>query len=179
MDTMLKRKTQPISSETARIYEKMIPARSDLREIKKYIDFSFIYNEVKEHYDPYVGRPSEDPVRLIKAEFLKTKYQLAGDEELLAEISDRASFRDFLNIDLDETLWNRTTLVKFRQKLGLQLIDKLLAEVIKLCADYNMLSGKHEVFDGTSTKARARIVGNRDNIYVEAIDSDSKKNCKS
>lgn len=176
---MLSKKTQPISAETARIYNIMIPARSDLRKIKKYIDFNFIYQEVKEHYDPYIGRPSEDPVRLIKAEFLKTKYNLAGDDELLVEISDRASFRDFLQIDLNESLWDRTTLVKFRQKLGPELIDKLLARVIKLCGDYGMIGGEHEVLDGTNTKARARIVGSRDKIYVDTSDGDSKKNFKS
>lgn len=176
---MLSKKTQPISTETARIYNIMIPERSDLREIKKYIDFDFVYQEVKEHYDPYIGRPSEDPVRLIKAEFLKIKYNLAGDDELLAEISDRASFRDFLEIDLDESLWDRTTLVKFRQKLGPELIDKLLAKVIKLCADHGMIGGEHEVLDGTNIKARARIVGSRDNIYVDTPDNNSKKNIKS
>lgn len=176
---MLSRKTQPISTETARVYNIMIPERSDLPEIKKHLDFSFIYQEVKEHYDPYIGRPSEDPVRLIKAEFLKIKHNLTGDEELLAEISDRASFRDFLEIDLDEPLWDRTTLVKFRQKLGPELIDKLLARVINLCSDHGMIGGEHEVLDGTNTKARARIVGNRDNIYVETADNDSKKNFKS
>lgn len=145
----------------------MIPERSDLREIKKHVDFSFIYDEVEQHYDPYLGRPSEDPVRLVKAEFLKIKYQLVGDDELLAEISDRASFRDFLDIDLNESLWDRTTLVKFRQKLGAHVIDKLLDKVIQLCKDNNMVGGQHEVIDGTNTKARARIVGTRDNIYVE------------
>lgn len=172
---MMSKKTQPISAETARIYDIMIPKRSDLREIKKYIDFSFVYQEVKGNYDPYIGRPSEDPVRLIKAEFLKIKYNLAGDDELLAEISDRASFRDFLEIDLDESLWDRTTLVKFRQKLGFKLIDKLLANVIKLCADHGMIGGKHEVLDGTNTKARARIIGSRDNIYVDINDESLKK----
>jgi transposase len=172
---MLNRKTNPISEESARIYNIMIPHRSDLRQIKEYVDFSFIYDEVKDYYDPYIGRPSEDPVRLIKAELLKIKYNLAGDDELLAEISDRASFRDFLDIDLEEELWDRTTLVKFRQKVGSQVIDKLLANVIKLCAEHNMIGGKHEVIDGTNTKARARIVGNRDNIYIEEPGNDSKK----
>jgi hypothetical protein len=175
---MLSKKTQSISEETASIYNKMIPKRSDLREIKKYVDFSFIYDDVKEHYDPYIGRPSEDPIRLIKAEFLKIKYNIVGDDELLAEISDRASFRDFLEIDLNEPLWERTILVKFRQKLGLELIDKLMIKVIELCTDHNMIGGNHEVFDGTNTKARARIIGDRDNIYIETMNNDSKKNFK-
>jgi transposase len=176
MIVMLTRKTNPISEESARIYSIMIPDRSDLRQTKEYVDFNFVYDEVKDYYDPYIGRPSEDPVRLIKAELLKIKYNLAGDDELLAEISDRASFRDFLDIDLEEGLWDRTTLVKFRQKVGPKVINKLLANVIELCAEHNMIGGKHEVIDGANTKARARILGTRDDIYIEKPDDDSKKN---
>lgn len=156
----------------------MIPQRSILREIKKYVNFDFIYTEVTEFYDPYLGRPSEDPVRLIKAELLKVMYNLQGDEELLAEISDRASFREFLDIELDEPLWDRSTLVKFRRKLGPKLTEKLLINVIELCEKHNMLGKKHEVIDGTNVKARARIVGERDNIYIEKSNDDSKKNSK-
>jgi transposase len=175
---MLRRKTQPISEETIKIYNKMIPQRSILPEIKKHVDFSFIYNEVKDYYALYIGRPSEDPVRLIKAELLKTMYSLDGDDELLAEISDRASFRDFLDIDLDEQLWDRSTLVKFRQKLGPDLTDKLLTKVIEFCKKHNMIGGQHEVIDGTNVKARARILGSRDNIYLDDAEQDSKKNSK-
>jgi len=172
---MLSRKTQQLSDESIRIYNIMIPQHSDLRKIKENIDFSFIYDEVSQFYDSYLGRPSEDPVRLVKAEFLKVKYNLVGDNELLSAISDRASFRDFLDINIEESLWDRTTLVKFRQKISPHIIEKLLTKVIDICTDYNMVGGSHEVIDGTNTKANARIVGNRDNIYVEENISDSKK----
>ena len=162
---MLSRKTQQLSDESIKIYNIMIPQRSDLREIKRNIDFSFIYNEVFQFYDPYLGRPSEDTVRLVKVEFLKIKLNLIGDGELLSQISDRASFREFVDINIEEDLWDGTTLVKFRQKVGPHIIEKLLAKVIEICTDYNMVGGSHEVIDGTNTKARARIVGNRDNIY--------------
>lgn len=46
MVIMLSRKTNPISDETARIYNIMIPDRSDLRRIKEYVNFSFIYDEL-------------------------------------------------------------------------------------------------------------------------------------
>lgn len=176
MMVMLRRKSQSLSHDSIIVYNKMIPSNSILREIKKWIDFSFIYEEVKDFYAPYLGRPSEDPVRLIKAELLKVMFNIKGDDELLSEISDRASFREFLDIDLDETLWDRTTLVKFRKKLGSHLTEKLLLNVIALCDEHELIGGKHEVIDGTNVKARARIVGDRDNIYVESTNVELKKN---
>ena len=46
--------------------EDLVPEDSLFRKIDKYIDFSFIYDEVKDLYCEYNGRPSIDPVVLYK-----------------------------------------------------------------------------------------------------------------
>ena len=46
--------------------EQIVPQNSLFRKIDKYIDFSFIYEEVKDLYCKDNGRPSIDPVVLFK-----------------------------------------------------------------------------------------------------------------
>ena len=46
--------------------EDLVPEDSLYRKIDKYIDFSFIYDEVKDLYCEDNGRPSIDPVVLFK-----------------------------------------------------------------------------------------------------------------
>ena len=46
--------------------EDLVPENHILRDIDKAIDFSFIYDEVKELYCEDNGRPSIDPVVLFK-----------------------------------------------------------------------------------------------------------------
>ena len=45
--------------------EELIPKDHLLRKIKKEIDFDFVYEEAREYYSA-IGRPSIDPVCLIK-----------------------------------------------------------------------------------------------------------------
>ena len=51
--------------------EQLVPEDSLYRKIDKYIDFSFIYDEVKHLYCEYNGRPSIDPVALFKLVFIE------------------------------------------------------------------------------------------------------------
>lgn len=46
--------------------EDLVPAEHMLRKIERAIDWSFIYELVEDKYSPDNGRPSIDPVTLIK-----------------------------------------------------------------------------------------------------------------
>jgi len=52
--------------------EDLVPEGHFLRKVEKAVDFSFIYNEVRNLYCPDNGRPGIDPVILVK--YLLDKY---------------------------------------------------------------------------------------------------------
>jgi len=52
----------------------LVPANHLLRQIDKAIDWSFIYELVEDKYSANEGRPSMDPVTLIKLPFLQYLY---------------------------------------------------------------------------------------------------------
>ena len=52
----------------------LVPQNHLLRLIDSAIDWSFIYDLVKEKYSPDFGRPSLDPVVLIKIPFIQYLY---------------------------------------------------------------------------------------------------------
>ena len=51
--------------------EELVPEDSLFSKVDKYIDFTFIYDEVKELYSEDNGRPSIDPVVLFKLVFIQ------------------------------------------------------------------------------------------------------------
>ena len=53
------------------IMEEIVPENSLFRKIDKHIDFTFIYDEVKELYCENNGRPSIDSVVLFKIVFIQ------------------------------------------------------------------------------------------------------------
>ena len=52
----------------------LVPKDHLLRLIDKAIDWSFIYNLVEDKYSSDMGRPSMDPVTLIKIPFIQYLY---------------------------------------------------------------------------------------------------------
>ncbi|VTS40048.1 ISSag8, transposase [Streptococcus pseudoporcinus] len=49
--------------------DELVPEYYLLRQIEQAIDFSFIYDLVKDSYCPHNGRPSLDPVLLVSPSF--------------------------------------------------------------------------------------------------------------
>jgi IS5 family transposase len=97
----------------------------------------------------------------------------------LDEVSDRASFRQFVGLDLTDNIPDRTSLVKFRMKLGLELIQNFFDSVLQQCIELNLVGFENSVFDGTIVKARAQIKSGRDQRYVEqTIKTNAKEYCK-
>ncbi|KXT74922.1 Mobile element protein [Streptococcus sp. DD11] len=52
----------------------LVPQDHFLRKVEKVVDFDFIYDLLEDSYSPDQGRPSLDPVLLIKIPLLKTLY---------------------------------------------------------------------------------------------------------
>lgn len=175
---MLTYKTQRASLFTHPIFEKMVP-NDRLKKLDSLLDFSSIYDTAKKYYSKDNGRPSYDPVVMFKILFLGFLCNVSGEQNLLDEVSDRASFRQFVGLDLTDSIPDRTCLVKFRMKLGLELIQNFFDSVLQQCVSQNLVGFENSVFDGTIVKARAQIKAGRDKRYIEqTIKSDAKKYCE-
>ena len=79
--------------------EDLVPQEHFVRKVDELIDFSFIYDEVRDLYSLY-GRPSIDPVVLIKSLLLGYRYGIDSERDLELEIQVNNAFRWFLRIDL-------------------------------------------------------------------------------
>ena len=63
----------------------MVPQDHMLRLIDKAIDWSFIYELVEEKYCPDNGRPSMDPVMLIKIPLIQYLYGIRSMRQTIKE----------------------------------------------------------------------------------------------
>ena len=55
------------------IFDKLIPKNHLLVEIDEVVDFSFVYEQLKDNYSP-IGRESKDPVMMFKILILEYLY---------------------------------------------------------------------------------------------------------
>ena len=73
--------------------EDLVPQNHLLRKIERVIDWSFIYDLVKEKYSPDFGRPSVDPVILIKIVLIQYLYGIRSMRQTIRETSQKVFAR--------------------------------------------------------------------------------------
>src|SRR6266508_4483680 len=82
------------------VFAKLVPPDHYLQRVKQLLDFERFRELVKDCYSPAMGRTAEDPVRLIKLEFLQFHYRLS-DREVIATAQVNVAFRFFLDLSLE------------------------------------------------------------------------------
>lgn len=90
----------------------MVPKDHLLRKIDKAIDWNSIYDLVAEKYSPDQGRPSMDPVMLIKVPFIQYLYGIRSMRQTIREIEVNVAYRWFLGLDMLDTVPHFTTFGK-------------------------------------------------------------------
>lgn len=82
--------------------EDLVPKEHLLRKIKNCIDFKFIYDLVEDRYSSDKGRPSMDPVMLIKIPIIQYMFGIKSMRQTIKEIEVNVAYRWFLGIDFYE-----------------------------------------------------------------------------
>ncbi|WHH60630.1 transposase [Petroclostridium sp. X23] len=104
------------------IFEKLIPKDHLLIKIDSIIDFSFVYDLVKDRYSD-IGRESKDPVMMLKICLLEYLYTLS-DPEVVARVRTDVAFRWFLGLNIEDDVPDDTTISHFRiNRLGDEYFD--------------------------------------------------------
>ncbi|MDQ0884538.1 transposase [Peribacillus sp. V2I11] len=75
--------------------DQLVPANHLVRKIEAAIDFSFIYDLVKDMYSE-VGRPSIDPVILVKLTFIQYTFGIRSMRKTIEEVETNMAYRWFL-----------------------------------------------------------------------------------
>lgn len=84
---MAKRRSQQIEMHLITI-EDLVPMDHLLRKVNDIIDFSFIYDEVENLYCSNNGRPSIDPVILVKYLLIGFLYGINSERRVSEEVQD-------------------------------------------------------------------------------------------
>jgi len=149
---MLSRKDGQIDIFNSMIYEKLIPKDHLLVKIDSLIDFSFIYDLVKDNYSD-IGRKSDDPVILYKLNLLEYLYKLS-DPAVVSRTQTDIAFRWFLGLNLDDEVPDDTTISYFRiHRLGEHKIEEIFNEIVKKCIENNLIGKRRYITDSTDVAA--------------------------
>ncbi|TYR76664.1 IS1182 family transposase [Rossellomorea vietnamensis] len=137
------------------LYDIVVPQDNMLRKINDLIDFSFIFDELKNKYCHDNGRNAIDPIRMFKYLFLKTIHDVS-DVDIVERSKYDMSFKYFLNMAPEEPVIDSSSLTKFR-KLRLKdmnLLDLLVNKTVEIAIEKEIIKSKSIIVDATHTKSR-------------------------
>ncbi len=152
--------------------EELVPENSLFRKIDNYIDFSFIYDEVKDLYCAMNGRPCIDPVVLFKIVFIQALDGLKSMRKTCEKIKVDAEYRWFLGIPFGESTPHYSTFSQnyIRRYAGTEVFENIFVNIVEQAIKYNLVKGETFFTDSTHKKANANK-----NKYHEEIKQVAKQ----
>jgi len=180
---MMGRKSKQLSMIMIDI-EELIPKDHLLRKIKEKLDFNFIYKEAKDYYST-IGRPSIDPVCLMKMLLVGYLYGIRSERRLEEEIRLNMAYRWFCGFDLMDTIPDHSTFSQNRRRRfnDSGIFRQIFNRIVRACIENNIVSGETAVCDGSFIPANVswnsrveitRLVEKSTVKYLDSLDEELK-----
>lgn len=155
---MLKKKDRGIVNQVEFVsIDAMVPEDHLVRAIEASMNFDFIYEEVKELYSDKTGRPSIDPVVLIKLLMLQAIFGIRSMRQTIQDAEVNLAYRWFLGYSLHEKIPHFSTLgqnYKRRFKES-DVFEKIFEKVLEEALNCGFIKSDAVFIDATHVKASA------------------------
>lgn len=139
--------------------ETMIPATHPIRKIKRLCDEVLV--TMSKTFDQIYsgeGAPSIPPETLLKGKVLQALYTVRSDRQLCARLQTDLMFRWFVDLPLDEAVFDASTYSKNQSRLLQHAIaDLFFTTVVELARHNDWVSDEHFSVDGTLIEAWASM----------------------
>ena len=137
--------------------EEMVPADHLVRKIDAVMDWKWIYEKVGHLYSENTGRPSVDPIILVKISMLQLIFGIDSMRQTISEIQTNMAYRWFLGYGLHDPIPHHSTVGKnfihrFEEN---KVAEDIFAYVLNQCIDNGLVENHTYFIDSTHVKASA------------------------
>lgn len=135
--------------------EDLVPKDHLLRLIDRAINFDFIYDLVKDKYSSTKGRPSLDPVLLIKLPLIQYLFGIKSMRQTVKEVEVNVAYRWFLGLDITDKVPHFSTFGKnyTRRFKDTDLFEQIFTHVLEQCFRWDFVDPSVTFVDATHIKA--------------------------
>ena len=162
--------------------EELIPENHLLKRINRAIDFDFIYDLTRPYYSDK-GRPSIDPVCMIKMLLVGYMYGIPSERRLEEEITLNIAYRWFCGFNMmdripDHSVFSQNRRRRFKDST---VFRNIFNEIVILCIDNGIVTGDMVVSDGSfipgnvadTSKTDTTVVISKSTMkYLDALDDE-------
>ena len=143
--------------------DELVPVDDRLRRLDELVDWGFVRAEAAPYYAADVGRPSIDPIVLVKLMLVGALEGIDSMRELLRVASMRVDIRRFLGYGFVERLPVHQTIshAQTRRFVDAKLFERLFLRSVALCREHGLIDGTHLSVDGFHVEADAALASLR------------------
>jgi transposase len=163
--------------------EELVPKDHFLRQLDAAVDMEFIYELVRPLYSG-CGRPSIDPVTLVKMLLIGYLYGVDSERKLEKEIQVNIAYRWYLGLDLEDNVPDHSTLSQNRRRRfkGKTVFEEIFLRVVRLCMEAGLVTGESIAMDSTHVRANADdnkrevvAVANEPREYLQKLEAEVRE----
>jgi transposase len=143
--------------------DELVPAEDRLRRLDELVDWGFVRIEAAPYYAAEVGRPSIDPIVLVKLMLVGALEGIDSMREVLRVASMRVDVRRFVGYGFSERLPVHQTIshAQTRRFVDAKLFERLFLRSVALCQQHGLIDGTHLSVDGFHVEANAALASLR------------------
>lgn len=142
--------------------DSLVPKEHLLRKIEKAIDFKKIYNMLEQYYSHDTGRPTYDPVVLVKMVLIQHLYAIKSLRQTVKDIDMNIAYRWFLGFDLTTPLPHFATIsYAFAQRFPSEVFEEIFCWILEEVVKRNYVDASIIFIDASHIKANANKKKNR------------------
>ena len=151
----------------------LVPEDHLVRKLDQAINFDFIYDLVSDYYSPDNGRPSIDPVVLIKIALIQYIFGIRSMRQTIKEIETNVAYRWFLGYDLLEKIPHFSTFGKnyVRRFQNTDLFEQIFYRILKEAVELGFVKPETIYIDSTHVKANA----NKNKFMKKLVRAESRR----
>src|SRR3954462_11191487 len=170
----------PVKGQAARLQvemvcvDELVAADDRLRRLDELVDWGFVRAEAAPYYAAEVGRPSVDPIVLVKLMLVGALEGIDSMRELLRVAAMRVDFRRFLGYGFSERLPVHQTIshAQTRRFVDAKVVERLFLRSVGLCRQHGLIDGTHLSVDGFHVEADAALASLR--ASLTAVEDDDE-----
>ncbi|MNW23528.1 Transposase DDE domain protein [compost metagenome] len=153
--------------------DELVPQNHLVRKIENALDFNFIYDLVQDQYSTGTGRPSVDPVVLIKIVLIQYLFGIRSMRQTIKEIETNVAYRWFLGYDFTQPIPHFTTFGKnyVRRFQDTDIFETIFARILEEAMKHGFIEPDVVFIDATHVKASA----NKSKYTKTLVQQQSKK----
>jgi len=147
-----------------------VPKDNFYRRLKESLDLSYLGKLTRKYYGTE-GQKSIDTEVFFKFMLIGYLENINSDRQIVESAKLRLDILYFLGYDIDEPLPWHSTLSRTRKLFGEEVFLELFRNILKMCVEKGIVSGKTQAIDSAFIKANASM----DSLVERELNQKSKQ----